>query len=630
MPAGSTSRRWSPASADRDRTLPVGGRGENGEVTALDRFSPATRAWFEASFAEPTAAQAGAWDAIAEGHHSLVIAPTGSGKTLAAFLHAVDRLLTTPAPDDPLARCRVLYVSPLKALAVDVERNLRSPLAGISHAATRLGETVREVRVGMRTGDTPADERRAFARRPPDILITTPESLFLLLTSQAREALRGVDTVIVDEVHAVAGSKRGAHLALSLERLDALLDAPAQRIGLSATVRPVDEIAHFLKGPNAGGVVPEARRAAVTVVQPKAAKTIDIDVVVPVEDMTELGEVIVDEREGSASGGDARRSISPAVEERIVDLVEAHRSTIVFANSRRLAERLTNRLNEIAYERRTGEALPEGGSPAEVMAQAGASRGADAVIARAHHGSVSREQRALTEEALKRGDLPCVVATSSLELGIDMGAVDLVVQVESPPSVASGLQRIGRAGHQVGAISRGVMFPKHRGDLVPAAVVAERMQAGGIEAIRLPRNPLDVLSQQIVAMLAMDPWSVVDLAALVRRTASFASLPDSALHAVLDMLAGRYPSDEFAELRPRIVWHRVTGQLTGRPGAQRLAVTSGGTIPDRGLFGVFLVGEKASRVGELDEEMVYESRVGDVFTLGSTSWRIEDITHDRV
>jgi ATP-dependent helicase Lhr and Lhr-like helicase len=597
-------------------------------VTALDRFSPATRAWFEASFAEPTAAQDGAWDAIAERRHALVIAPTGSGKTLAAFLYAVDRLLTTAPPADPLKRCRVLYVSPLKALAVDVERNLRSPLAGIRHAATRLGERVGDVTVGMRTGDTPADERRNFARRPPDILITTPESLFLLLTSQAREALRGIDTVIVDEVHAVAGSKRGAHLMLSLERLDALLEAPAQRIGLSATVRPVDEIAQFLKGPGPGGTQP------VTVVQPAASKTIEVEVVVPVEDMTELGEVIPDEREGSASGGDARRSIWPAVEERIVDLVEAHRSTIVFANSRRLAERLTNRLNEIAHERRAGESLPEGGAPAEVMAQAGASRGAEAVIARAHHGSVSREQRALTEEALKRGDLPCVVATSSLELGIDMGAVDLVVQVESPPSVASGLQRIGRAGHQVGAISKGVMFPKHRGDLIPAAVTSLRMTDGAIEAVRLPRNPLDVLAQHVVAMCAMDTWTVDDVAALVRRTASFSTLPDSVLHAVLDMLAGRYPSDEFAELRPRLVWDRVTGSLNARPGAQRLAVTSGGTIPDRGLFGVFLAGADTSkgnaRVGELDEEMVYESRAGDVFTLGSTSWRIEEITHDRV
>ncbi|HET7529719.1 MAG TPA: ATP-dependent helicase [Mycobacteriales bacterium] len=592
-------------------------------MTALDRFSPATRAWFEASFAEPTAAQAGAWDAVAGGRHALVIAPTGSGKTLAAFLHALDRLLTTPAPEGRLRRCRVLYVSPLKALAVDVERNLRAPLAGIRHAATRLGGPLGDVAVGMRTGDTPTDERRAFARRPPDILITTPESLFLLLTSQAREALRGVDTVIVDEVHAVAGSKRGAHLALSLERLDALLDKPAQRIGLSATVRPVDEIARFL-----GGTQP------VTVVQPPASKTIAVDVVVPVEDMTELGEVVPDAREGSAAGGDARRSIWPAVEERIVDLVEAHRSTIVFANSRRLAERLTNRLNEIAYERRTGEQLPEGPPPAEVIAQAGATRGAETVIARAHHGSVSREQRALTEEALKRGDLPCVVATSSLELGIDMGAVDLVVQVEPPPSVASGLQRIGRAGHQVGAVSKGVMFPKHRGDLVPAAVTSLRMTEGAIEAVRLPRNPLDVLAQHVVAMCAMDSWSVDDLAALARRTASFATLPDSVLHAVLDMLAGRYPSDEFAELRPRIVWDRVTGSLTARPGAQRLAVTSGGTIPDRGLFGVFLAGADTTkgnaRVGELDEEMVYESRAGDVFTLGSTSWRIEEITHDRV
>jgi ATP-dependent helicase Lhr and Lhr-like helicase len=591
---------------------------------ALDRLSRPTREWFTASFAEPTAAQAGAWDAIAGGDHALVIAPTGSGKTLAAFLHAIDRLLTTPPPDDKDRRCRILYVSPLKALAVDVDRNLRAPLAGVKHAAARLGAQVNDVAVAMRTGDTSPEERRAFTRRPADILITTPESLFLLLTSRARDQLRGVETVIIDEVHAVAGTKRGAHLALSLERLDALLDKPAQRIGLSATVRPVDEVAQFLKGPGLGGA------SSVTVVQPPAAKTIDIHVVVPVEDMTELGEVQTNEREGAAAAGDSRKSIWPAVEERIVDLVEQNRSTIVFANSRRLAERLTNRLNEIAYERLYGDVLEEGAPPAQVMAQAGVAKGAPAEIARAHHGSVSREQRALTEEALKRGDLPCVVATSSLELGIDMGAVDLVIQVESPPSVASGLQRIGRAGHQVGAVSHGVMFPKHRGDLIPAAVTADRMQIGAIESIRLPRNPLDVLAQQIVAMVAMDTWTVDDLAALARRTASFASLPDSALHAVLDMLAGRYPSDEFAELRPRIVWDRVTGALTGRPGAQRLAVTSGGTIPDRGLFGVFLVGDKGSRVGELDEEMVYESRVGDVFTLGSTSWRIEDITHDRV
>jgi ATP-dependent helicase Lhr and Lhr-like helicase len=557
----------------------------NGRVSALDRFSAATREWFAASFAAPTAAQSGAWDAITDRHNALVIAPTGSGKTLAAFLHALDRLMTTPRPTEPTRRCRVLYVSPLKALAVDVDRNLRAPLAGITHAATRLGMTVGDVTVAMRTGDTPAQQRRAFMRTPPDVLITTPESLFLILTSQARESLRGIETVIIDEVHAVAGTKRGAHLALSLERLDALLDEPAQRIGLSATVRPVDEVARFLGG-----------QQQVTIVAPPAAKTIEVEVVVAVEDMTEPA--------------NSERSIWPSVEGRIVDLIEAHHSTIVFANSRGLAERLTNRLNDIAADRQ-----PDLG-PVE--------------IARAHHGSVSREQRTLTEESLKRGDLPCVVATSSLELGIDMGAVDLVVQVESPPSVASGLQRIGRAGHQVGAISHGVMFPKHRADLIPAAVVAQRMSAGQIEAIRAPRNPLDVLAQQIVAMLAMDSWTVDELATVVRRSAPFAALPDSALHATLDMLAGRYPSDEFAELRPRIVWDRVTGRLTGRPGAQRLAVTSGGTIPDRGLFGVFIVGERQSRVGELDEEMVYESRVGEVFTLGSSSWRIEEITHDRV
>jgi ATP-dependent Lhr-like helicase len=613
----------------RSSDTTVGGALQDGEVpdpppdprASLERFSPATRAWFTGAFDAPTAAQAGAWDAVADGRHALVVAPTGSGKTLAAFLWALDALASAPPPADRPQRCRVLYVSPLKALAVDVERNLRGPLAGISQAARRLGLPEPSVEVGMRTGDTPAVERRRFATRPPDILITTPESLFLLLTSQARESLRGVRTVIVDEVHAVAATKRGAHLALSLERLDELLERPAQRIGLSATVRPVEEIARFL-----GGAAP------VEVVAPPASKSVELSVVVPVEDMRELGRP-TGEFEGPAAGAEPRTSIWPHVEERIVDLIEAHRSTIVFANSRRLAERLTQRLNEIAYERATGETLTPPGAldpSAQLMAQSGASRGVPDILARAHHGSVSKEQRAIIEEDLKTGRLRAVVATSSLELGIDMGAVDLVVQVESPPSVASGLQRVGRAGHQVGAVSRGVAFPKHRGDLVQTAVVTERMAAGAIEAVRVPRNPLDVLAQHIVSMVALDEWQVDDLLAVVRRTASFAGLPQSSFEAVLDMLSGRYPSDEFAELRPRLVWDRVTGTLRGRPGAQRLAVTSGGTIPDRGLFGVFLVGEKASRVGELDEEMVYESRVGDVFTLGSSSWRIEDITHDRV
>ncbi|MGW0227705.1 Lhr family ATP-dependent helicase [Actinopolymorpha singaporensis] len=649
----------------------VGGRGHDGAVSdVLDRFSPATQEWFRSSFAAPTAAQEGAWDAISRGHHSLVVAPTGSGKTLAAFLWALDQLAREPVPAERTRRCRVLYVSPLKALAVDIERNLRAPLAGLRHTAARLGVPEPRIEVAVRSGDTPAEERRRFARTPADVLITTPESLFLLLTSQARESLRGVETVIVDEVHAVAGTKRGAHLALSLERLDALLTEPgtdseentgedataagaatatapsssrrrAQRIGLSATVRPVEEVARFL-----GGADP------VTVVNPPYAKEFDLRVVVPVEDMSELGRPLPPEEQlGAAAGAERRVSIWPHVEERVTDLVEAQRSTLVFANSRRLAERLTARLNEIAEERAEegtrkeagdvsgelsdlfpGDLVPPRvvGRPAELMGQAGASGGAPPVLARAHHGSVSKEQRALIEDDLKSGRLPCVVATSSLELGIDMGAVDLVVQVEAPPSVASGLQRVGRAGHQVGAVSRGVIFPKYRGDLIATAVVTERMRTGLIEATKVPANPLDVLAQQVVSAVCVDAWPVDELYDLVRRAAPFHTLPRSAFDAVLDMLAGRYPSDEFAELRPRLVWDRVAGTLTARPGAQRLAVTSGGTIPDRGMFGVFLVGEKSSRVGELDEEMVYESRTGDVFTLGASSWRIEDITHDRV
>ena len=601
-----------------------------------DGFSPATRAWFDGAFAEPTQAQAGAWRAIGKGEDTLVVAPTGSGKTLAAFLWAIDKLAAVPPPADPKRRTRVLYISPLKALAVDIERNLRAPLTGIRHAAHRLGLDEPDIAVAVRTGDTAAEERRKLAAKPPDILITTPESLFLLLTSQARETLRGVETVIVDEVHAVAGNKRGAHLALSLERLDALRgDAPpAQRVGLSATVRPVEEVATFLGGTR-----------AVTVVQPPSPKRIELQVVVPVEDMTELdtmpGRGSGDDMkgDGEVGGAAARRSIWPHVEERVLDLIEQHNSTIVFANSRRLAERLCGRLNELAAERRSGDEAAEEAKlartrpPAEMMAQAGASAGAPAEVARAHHGSVSRQERAEIEEALKAGRLPAVVATSSLELGIDMGAVDLVVQVEAPPSVASGLQRVGRAGHNVGDVSRGIIFPKYQGDLVQSAVVAERMRSGAIEELKIPHNPLDVLAQQIVAMTAVDDWLVDELEQTVRKAAPFGGLTRPILEAVLDMLAGRYPSEEFAGLRPRIVWDRVAGTIRARPGAQRLAVTSGGTIPDRGLFGVFLAsdtGKQPRRVGELDEEMVYESRVGDVFVLGASSWRIEDITPDRV
>ncbi len=531
-------------------------------------------------------------------------------------------------PGTPASDCTVLYLSPLKALAVDVERNLRSPLTGIGAVAARHGVSLPEITVALRSGDTPAGDRRAFARDGADILITTPESLFLLLTSRAREMLANVRTVIIDEVHAVAGTKRGAHLAVSLDRLDVLLDRPAQRIGLSATVRPVQEVARFLTGGR-----------PVRVVQPPSTKQIDVDVVVPVPDMSALG-AMTDDLTGKAAGEVNRTSIWPHVEERVVDLIEAHHSTIVFANSRRLAERLTARLNEIHAERVDARDLraeaEEAGPAAQVMAQSGTAAGAPAVLAKAHHGSVSREQRALIEDELKTGILPAVVATSSLELGIDMGAVDLVIQVESPPSVASGLQRIGRAGHQVGAPSHGVMFPKFRGDLISSAVVAGRMRTGAIEALSVIANPLDIAAQQIVAICAMEPITVDEVHDLLRRSAPFAALGRGALEAVLDMLSGRYPSEQFAELRPRLTWDRTTGVLTGRPGAQRLAVTSGGTIPDRGLFGVFLAtaadarGSAGRRVGELDEEMVYESRVGDVFALGSSSWRIMDITRDQV
>ncbi len=588
----------------------------------LERFGPATRDWFRGAFRAPTSAQKGAWDAISAGRHALVVAPTGSGKTLSAFLWALDRVFHDKAPgSDAGPGTRILYISPLKALGVDVERNLRSPLVGIGQSARRLGIDVPAVSVGVRSGDTTSADRRKLVSAPPDILITTPESLYLMLTSQAGDTLRDVHTVIVDEVHAVAATKRGAHLAVSLERLDALRrsfaqDAPpAQRIGLSATVRPIDEVARFL-----GGAQP------VEIVAPKASKAFDLSVVVPVDDMLNppapapAGGGAADERPDEDGDGEwyapraenteTTGSVWPHVEEAIVDRVLQHRSTIVFCNSRRLAERLTGRLNEISAER-TGDA--------------------DAVLAKAHHGSVSKEQRAQVEDELKSGVLRCVVATSSLELGIDMGAVDLVIQVEAPPSAASGLQRVGRAGHQVGEVSRAALFPKHRSDVLHTAIVTERMLAGRIEAITVPQNPLDILAQQTVAACARAPLDVEDWYETVRRSAPFRSLPRSAFEATLDLVAGRYPSDEFAELRPRLVWDRDAGTLTGRPGAQRIAVTSGGTIPDRGLFGVFVAGESQNaRVGELDEEMVYESRVNDVFTLGTTSWRIVEITHDRV
>jgi len=574
----------------------------------LAPFSAPVRAWFESAFETPTAAQSGGWAAIAAGRHTLIHAPTGSGKTLAAFLWCLDRLVRQPSPEPTRGQpgsVRILYVSPLKALTYDVERNLRAPLHGIALAAKRLAEPEPRIHVASRTGDTPQEARRELTRRPPDILVTTPESLYLLLTSGAREVLRGVEAVIVDEVHAIAGTKRGAHLAVSLERLERLRppDAPPlQRIGLSATQRPLETIARFLGGVGTG--------REVEIVDAGSRKPLELQVVVPVEDMSRLGEALPPEEQpgGPVAFGDLRTSIWPAIHPRLLELIRAHKSTIVFTNSRRLAERLAQRLNEAADEE----------------------------LVLAHHGSIAREQRVRIEEDLKAGRIPGLVATSSLELGIDMGAVDLVVLVESPTSVASGLQRVGRAGHKVGEPSKGIVFPKFRGDLLEAAVVVKRMHEGAIESTVLPRNPLDVLAQQLVAMTVMDRWTVGELLETVTRAAPFETLSREALEAVIGMLAGAYPSDEFAELKARIAWDRVTDVVEGRRDARVVAVTSGGTIPDRGLFGVFLAGETGKpgrRVGELDEEMVYELRAGmhgDVIVLGASSWRVMDITPDRV
>ena len=570
----------------------------DGHDEALSSFHPVVRDWFTRTFEAPTEAQGQGWPAIAAGDHALILAPTGSGKTLAAFLWALNQLVVERLAGE--AGTRLLYISPLKALNYDVERNLRGPLTGITAAAARRGLALPEITVGVRTGDTSQAERQRMLRQPPDVLITTPESLFLMLTSRAAEILAPVRVAIIDEIHAMAATKRGSHLALSLERLSRAAEGPVQRIGLSATQRPLAEIARFL-----GGNDRAARPRPVTVVDAGLRKELELEVVVPVEDMRELDgdHVAYPEHQPAATAGTEghRRSIWPAIYPELLELVRGHTSTLIFVNNRRSAERLALRLNELAGEE----------------------------VARAHHGSVAREQRVQIEEDLKAGRMPAIVATSSLELGIDMGAIDLVVQVESPRSVARGLQRIGRAGHSVGEVSAGRIFPKYRGDLLESAAVARRMTRGEIEETRPPKLPLDVLAQQIVAMSAGETWTVDELHTLVRGAYPFADLSQEQLEGVLDMLAGRYPSDEFAELRPRIVWDRVENTVRGRDNARSLAVQNAGTIPDRGLYGVYLA-DGQSRVGELDEEMVYEARTGQTFLLGASAWRIEDITRDRV
>jgi ATP-dependent Lhr-like helicase len=628
---------------------------------ALALFHPMTAAWFRAVFEGPTAPQVEGWPAIARGESTLILAPTGTGKTLTAFLWCLDKLMLQTAPEAEKG-CRVLYLSPLKALAADVERNLRSPLAGIANMAKRAGVTVRMPEISVRTGDTSPKERARFRRHPGDILITTPESLYLLLTSEAGESLRSVETVIIDEIHALVPSKRGAHMALSLERLEALTGRRLQRIGLSATQRPLEEVARFLGGAETAGTallasttaLPQAdevgaevssvlmevagddgeratnegihapRYRPVTIVNAGARKVLELKVEVPVEDMARLGE-IQDQPSGPASQGPKRTSIWQSIHPRLLEIIRSRTSTLIFVNARRVAERLAGALNELAGEQ----------------------------IARAHHGSLAATQRTEIEELLKAGKIRALVATSSLELGIDMGAVDLVIQIEAPPSVASGMQRIGRAGHQVGAPSAGIIFPKYRADLVACAAVTRAMHEGHVESTRFLRNPLDVLAQQVVAVIAHPPLNVADaekrtkhtteedespgisyaaLLGLIRSAAPYAALSQGVFDGVLDMLAGRYPSDEFAELRPRITWDRTRNWLTPRSGVKRIAILNGGTIPDRGSYGVFLSGSSTRpiRVGELDEEMVFEARTGDTFILGASTWRIDEITHDRV
>jgi len=611
----------------------------------LAQFSGPVRRWFEASFEGPTEAQVGGWEAIAGGAHTLICAPTGSGKTLASFLWGIDRLSRMPERGDGV---RIVYVSPLKALSYDIERNLRAPLRGIGANMRARGRTATraagglDVSVGIRTGDTTQAERRAMRKTPPDILITTPESLYLMLSSGAREIFGGVEAVIVDEIHAVAQSKRGAHLALTLERLESLVresgegsaeqqrggsgdpspDSHVQRIGLSATQRPLERIARFLVGP----------KRDCKIVDAGIAKELDLEIVVPVEDMAEPGAPAFPSEDGNPAEGEPLahvRSIWPAIYPELLKLVKEHTSTIIFVNNRRAAERLAKRLNELAADEPAQE-LPATEQLGNAASPATGPAGDDGLveIARAHHGSLSHEERTVVEELLKSGQLPCLVATSSLELGIDMGAVDLVIQVESPKSVSRGLQRVGRAGHSLGEVSRGRIFPKFRADLLECAVVAKRMREGAIEETVIPQNPLDVLAQHLVAMASLDEWEIDEVERLVTAAEPFHDLSREQLENVLDMLDGRYPSDRFAELRPRIVWDRTAGTMHGRKGARQLVVTNAGTIPDRGLYGVHL--PDGRRVGELDEEMVYEARPGQTFLLGATTWRIEEITRDRV
>lgn len=566
----------------------------------MDAFTPLSQDWFTAAFANPTRVQQEAWPAIAKGEHTLMVAPTGSGKTLAGFFWSIDKL--SRLPEDAPEGVRVLYISPLKALAYDVQKNLRSPLDGLTRLAQQRGEALRHITQASRTGDTTQKQRSSIARHPPDILITTPESLYLMLTSKVREALRTVHTVIIDEIHTMAGTKRGAHLALSLERLSRLADQEPQRIGMSATQRPLSVVARYLGGDR-----------KVQIVDTSEDPNLDLKVIVPMEDMERPWATAIPadllplpERDEDLILAEDRddqddRSIWPAIQPHLLELIQKHNTTIVFTNSRVLCERLAQRLNQMAREE----------------------------LVMAHHGSVAHARRTMIEERLKEGSLKGIVATSSLELGIDMGAVDLVIQIESPGSVARGLQRAGRAGHGVGQRSIARIFPKYRGDLLEAAAVAQHMLRGDIEHTAILRNPLDVLCQQLVAIVSQADWNVDELHALVRRAAPFAELSAALFSACLDMLSGRYPSEDFAELRPRLSWDRNTDLLSARRGARMLAVLNAGTIPDRGNYAVYIHPD-GPRIGELDEEMVHESRRGHTFVLGASTWRIQEITRDRV